>query len=97
MSFMIHNFMDACRLERERIDACIFHTATAEGTLSMCLHNARRDELTLAPIRMADGYWDPLTGRQGAEPATGRAVQHTRKTLKGRLKQASTADREGAS
>ena len=97
MSFMIHNFMDACRLERERIDACIFHTATAEGTVSMCLHNARRDELTLAPIRMGDGYWDPLTGRQGAEPATGRAVQHTRKTLKGRLKQASTADREGAS
>ena len=86
LSFMIHNFMDACSLERERIDACIFHTATADGTLSMCVHNARRDELTLAPVRTAQGYWDPLTGRDAPLPPADRAVQHSRKTLKGTLR-----------
>ena len=94
LSFMIHNFMDACRLERDRIDACIFHTATAEGTVSMCVHNARRDELTLAPIRLGDGYWDPLTGRESTGPTADRAVQHSRKTLKGRMKQAATGHQE---
>ena len=88
LSFMIHNFMDACRLERARVDACIFHTATADGTVSMCLHNARRDALTLAPIRLDGGYWDPLTGRQGPDPVPDRAVRHSRKTLKGKLKRA---------
>lgn len=88
LSFMIHNFMDACSLERERVDACIFHTATADGTLSMCVHNARRDELTLAPIRTAQGYWDPLTGRETEQPVSDRTVQHSRKTMKGALKRA---------
>ncbi len=86
LSFMIHNFMDACSLERERIDACIFHTATADGTLSMCVHNARRDDLILEPIRTATGYWDPLTGRETEQPPTDRFVRHSRKTVKGVLK-----------
>lgn len=95
LSFMIHNFMDACRLDRDRIGACIFHAATAEGTLSMCVHNARRDGLIRAPIRMGDGYWDPLTGRQSAEPMPAPVVRHSRKTMKGRLRQGGSETGEG--
>ncbi|HEV2040874.1 MAG TPA: radical SAM protein, partial [Casimicrobiaceae bacterium] len=36
LSLVIHNFMDARGLERERVDACVFKTMTAEGPLSMC-------------------------------------------------------------
>ena len=67
ISFFIHNFMDACRLERERIEACAFMVATAEGPLSMCLHNARRDNFLLKPIKTSaergQVFWNPVTGR----------------------------------
>lgn len=67
VSFFVHNFMDACRLERERIAACAFMVATAEGPLSMCLHNARRDDFLLRPLLVQKGpgavYWSPTTGR----------------------------------
>lgn len=66
LSFFIHNFMDACSLEKQRVDACSFMVATQTGPISMCLHNAKRDEFILAPIRMGrspdDPLWDPLTG-----------------------------------
>jgi hypothetical protein len=45
LSFFVHDFMDACRLERERIDACVFTAATNAGPISMCLHNVKRDVL----------------------------------------------------
>ncbi len=67
VSFFIHDFMDACRLERERIDACAFMVASAEGPVSMCLHNAKRDTFLLRPVRMISGegekFWSPVTGR----------------------------------
>jgi 7,8-dihydro-6-hydroxymethylpterin dimethyltransferase len=47
LSFVIHNFMDASKLERDRIHGCVFMVATAEGPLSMCLHNAKRDNYLL--------------------------------------------------
>ncbi|MCI0402048.1 MAG: radical SAM protein [Acidobacteria bacterium] len=47
LSFVIHNFMDASRLERDRVQACVFMVATAEGPMSMCLHNAKRDRYIL--------------------------------------------------
>lgn len=50
ISFFIHNFMDAEHLEQERIDACSFMVATNEGPVSMCAHNATRDEYILQPI-----------------------------------------------
>jgi 7,8-dihydro-6-hydroxymethylpterin dimethyltransferase len=66
LSFFIHNFMDACSLEKQRIDACSFMVATQAGPISMCLHNAKRDAFILAPIRLngadRDKYWNPLTG-----------------------------------
>ncbi len=76
LSFFIHNFMDACALEKKRIDACSFMVATQTGPISMCLHNAKRDEFILAPLRMGgsscDRLWNPLTGEvtsDGGPPA----------------------------
>jgi hypothetical protein len=66
LSFFVHNFMDACRLEKDRIEACVFMAATQDGPISMCLHNAKRDAFFLDPLRLerADGawYWDPVSG-----------------------------------
>ena len=66
LSFFIHNFMDACALKRERIDACSFMVATHAGPISMCLHNAKRDAFILAPLQIGSAAehrrWDPLTG-----------------------------------
>ena len=43
LSFLIHDFMDAECLDCQRIDSCAFKTMTADGPVSMCLMNARRD------------------------------------------------------
>jgi len=50
ISFFIHNFMDADNLEQERVDACSFMVATSDGPVSMCAHNAKRDEHILKPV-----------------------------------------------
>ena len=61
ISFFIHNFMDACNLDPERIDACVFMAATVDGPMSMCAYNAQRDRFLLKPIQHADGsVWQPL-------------------------------------
>ena len=69
ISFFIHNFMDACALDPERIDACVFMAATVDGPMSMCAYNAERDRLLLKPIERNDGsLWQPLAavaGRNG--------------------------------
>jgi len=50
ISFFVHNFMDADHLDQERLDACSFMVETHAGPVSMCEHNARRDEYILQPI-----------------------------------------------
>lgn len=65
ISFFVQNFMDADHLDPERIRACSFMVMTAKGPVSMCEHNARRDEFILTPItfRRRDGSlvdYDPL-------------------------------------
>ena len=66
LSFFIHNFMDACELDPERIKACVFMAVTQDGPVSMCLFNARRDTSILRPVHLqdADGerFWNPLSG-----------------------------------
>ena len=47
ISFVIHDFMHACALEADRIDACVFKVQTGDGPLSMCVHNADRDRYIL--------------------------------------------------
>jgi hypothetical protein len=87
LSFFIHNFMDACHLEQERLDACVFTVATAGEHVSMCAHNARRDEHLLRPIAVRGGYWDPASGRTHAAPHVA-PIRLTRKTARGRARPA---------
>lgn len=93
LSFTIHAFMDACRLERERIDACVFKVMTAGGPMSMCLHNARRDRHILEPLAVRrEGHtrhWHPLNGRLSVDvppPAVPDPASHPLKRLKGRTR-----------
>ena len=82
LTFFTHNFMDACALDRERIDACVFMAITQDGPLSMCAYNARRDRYLLRPLATASGEWQPL-----ADPA-GRVQTFPIKLLKGRPREA---------
>ena len=78
LSFFIHDFMGACTLDRERVDACAFMAATADGPVSMCLHNAKRDSFILQPVKLrtaaGEQVWDPLAG----DPGRGRAAPRGR-------------------
>jgi MoaA/NifB/PqqE/SkfB family radical SAM enzyme len=65
ITFFIHNFMDADCLDPERIRNCSFMVMTADGPVSMCAHNARRDAYVLKPVPMDPGgqkLFDPRTG-----------------------------------
>ena len=99
LSFFIHNFMDACRLERERIDACAFMVATRDGPLSMCLHNAKRDDHLLRPIALGGAgkvrFWHPVTGAVSDLPPGRIEVRPTRKTARGRARAALAPARIG--
>jgi len=84
LAFFIHDFMDAGHLCRERIGACIFMVQTAEGPISMCLHNAKRDAFILQPLELPGaGWWDPLTGEARASVLPS-APALTPKTARGR-------------
>jgi tetraether lipid synthase len=66
LSFFVQNFMDAGALNAERVHACSFMVMTGRGPLSMCAHNARREEFILQPVEVdtpsGRGVWDPLSG-----------------------------------
>lgn len=94
LSFLVHGFMDANALERERIDACVFKTMTQDGPVSMCLHNAKRDRFILQPVRLygAPGrrFWQPLSGALSENPDTTSTITRAgidRKHAKGRVRQ----------
>lgn len=96
LSFVIHNFMDACCLEPDRINACAFMAMTQRGPISMCLHNAKRDAFILAPIRLSgpegERFWSPLSGEVTNKSVGMHRPPHpSRKTSKGRLKRAAAA------
>lgn len=87
LTFFTHNFMDASRLDGERIEACVFMAMTQHGPLSMCAYNARRDDYLLQPLRTAAGDWHPLAStvlKAGSFPI---------KFLKGRARDAWLAER----
>ena len=96
LAFFIHNFMDACELSCERIDSCVFMVATGDGPMSMCLHNAKRDEYLLKPVelqgkQLPNGdhvvkFWNPLTGQTNDDNRKIEAVDLTSKTARGRAK-----------
>ena len=82
LTLFTHNFMDACALDRERIDACVFMAITQHGPMSMCAYNAKRDAYLLQPLATAQGEWQPL-----GSAAAGVAAQPI-KFLKGRAREA---------
>jgi molybdenum cofactor biosynthesis enzyme MoaA len=90
LSFFIHDFMDASCLDKDRIEACVFMVATADGPLSMCLHNAKRDEVLFRPIRLPGPagarFWHPVTGRTHREEPPVAPTVPPPKGLKGRAK-----------
>ena len=77
LTLFTHNFMDACSLDRERIDACVFMAVTQHGPMSMCAYNAKRDHYLLQPLATSKGEWQPLA--QQVQPI---------KFLKGRAREA---------
>ena len=79
ITFFIHNFMDAANLDPERIRNCSFMVMTADGPVSMCQVNARRDAFVLKPVKLpgistAALYFDPLSGRIAEEGGKGPAA-----------------------
>jgi len=92
LSFVIHDFMDACALDSQRIKTCAFTNMTRDGPMSMCLYNAKRehDLAQSIPVEVdgEPGYWQPLEGKVYAEPPGEDQVdwQLPLKQLKGRLR-----------
>lgn len=105
MGILVHNFMDATKLDPERCESCVFMVMTAEGPLSMCVHNAERDAHIFAPARIetkeGTRWWDAQTGTYHLSPdaaETARAALPF-KRMKGRQRAealaARRADRTG--
>ena len=93
ISFFTHNFMDACGLDAERIDACVFMAATVDGPMAMCAYNAERDNFLLKPIRLASGEtWQPLA----LAPDANGEVRIPLKWLKGKARDAAMARRRSS-
>lgn len=101
LSFFIHNFMDACKLEKDRIQGCVFMVATSEGPISMCMHNAKRDDYILKPFKVkeeneTEKVFNPLTGELTEEISNPVAPDYQNlpiKNLKGRLRKEAVAER----
>lgn len=74
ITFFVHNFMDAAALDPERVRNCAFMIMTAEGPVSMCEHNARRDDYISKPVALPGRPYafDPRTGALTPRPAPGR-------------------------
>ncbi|MBI5718732.1 MAG: radical SAM protein [Burkholderiales bacterium] len=90
LTLFSHNFMDACHLDAQRIDACVFMAITQDGPLSMCAYNARRDDFLLRPLPTAAGNWQPLRhAREGVPTVPAASVaSFPIKWLKGRSRAA---------
>ncbi len=90
ISFFTHNFMDACDLDAERVDACVFMAATAEGPISMCAYNAERERILLKPIVLSNGQtWQPLA----VAPDKNGEIKIPLKWLKGKPREAALEQR----
>jgi len=92
ISFFVHAFMEPGALARERCEACAFMVMTPEGPMSMCVHNAKRDQYLLQPAAVTRGdgvrYFNPATGGFEVRLPARIAVALTRKNARGRAKAA---------
>lgn len=55
LMFFVQNFQDREHLDPDRIALCSFQVMTQNGPVSMCLHNARRDDYIL-PANQPGAY-----------------------------------------
>ncbi len=79
LSFFVQNFMDANGLVKERVDACSFMVMTADGPVSMCQHNAQRDDYILKPLSYTNArgqvkQYEPLSERYKGERYNGEKI-----------------------
>lgn len=90
LSILIHNFMDAGELDADRCASCVFMVATEDGPLSMCVHNAQRDQHLFRPAQTgttdAPMWWSAATGKTtpSALPSVPEVASAPLKRLKGR-------------
>lgn len=98
ISFFVHNFMDSAQLKKERCDACSFMVMTPTGPISMCVHNAKRDDylLVAAPVKRQNKilFFNPASGEFEDKMPDKISVALTRKNMRGRAKE--TADTKAA-
>ena len=84
--------MDAKTLDQKRCESCSFMVMTPEGSLSMCVHNAKRDDYLLVPTQVMREnkmrYFNPITGQFADRMPDRIAVTLTRKNARGRAKRA---------
>ena len=77
-TYFIQNFMNADGLEQDRVDACSFMVMTAQGPISMCMHNAKRDDYILEEIKVktaqGEKHWNPLKGFTNATDTQQKAL-----------------------
>jgi len=97
MAVLVHNFMDAENLQQDRCETCVFMVATENGPLSMCVHNARRDQYVFEPARIqtpqGTQWWSAATGQITSEPKHQVVGEMPFKRLKGRMRAAAEATR----
>ncbi len=91
LTLFTHNFMDACNLEADRVNACVFMAITQDGPLSMCAYNAQRDSYLLKPLKTSEGEWQPLA--HGGRGVDGVVASFPIKWLKGKSREAALAAR----
>jgi len=101
MSILIHDFMDASNLDRARCESCVFMVATEDGPLSMCVHNAERDQHVFAPalVQTDDGprWWNAESGELATSPQHNDLLQEDSiplKRLKGRMRVQASVTRQ---
>jgi 7,8-dihydro-6-hydroxymethylpterin dimethyltransferase len=82
--------MDSTQLEKERCDACSFMVMTPEGPMSMCVHNAKRDDYLLVPAKVTREnkvmFFNPVTGGLEDKLPEKLQVSLNRKNARGRAK-----------
>ncbi|WP_420585775.1 radical SAM protein [Ruegeria sp.] len=99
----IHNFMAADALEEDRCASCVFMVATGNGPLSMCVHNAQRDQHLASADRvdspMGTFWWNSamrgLSSRPDL-PGLKDPQQAPLKRLKGQLRAARRSRKEAS-
>jgi 7,8-dihydro-6-hydroxymethylpterin dimethyltransferase len=91
ISFFVHNFMDSSQLEKDRCDACSFMVMTPEGPMSMCVHNAKRDDylLVAAQVKRENKmmFFNPVSGQFEDTMPRKMTPSLTRKNARGRAKE----------